>query len=24
MRRVTELSVSAHLCEVLRLVPPRS
>jgi 8-oxo-dGTP pyrophosphatase MutT (NUDIX family) len=22
MRRVTELSVSAHLCEVLRLVPP--
>src|SRR5947207_15422102 len=22
MRRITELSVSAHLCEVLRLVPP--
>src|SRR5712692_9992400 len=22
MRRLTELSVSAHLCEVLRLVPP--
>ena len=22
MRRITEMSVSAHLCEVLRLVPP--